>query len=835
MTQLSFESVRPARPNEPLLRARVLVAAPVGVLDYRVPPELAAALTPGTPVLVPLRRRPARGYVVEVTDGPPPGGIELKDLAGLDPDRAPLPAHLIELILFAADYYGAPAGEVLAVAVPSVPRRATRRYTITDRGRAALSGKLTGQDRRLLELAVEHAKGFTVAAVERDLGWSRRAGDGRLRRQTEKGWLARAQHGSGPRQAAAYRRLDEDPAAVLSSRQRATRELLAAIPVDEPILASDLAKDFKNVHAKLETLLRHGLVERTTRAQRRRPAPEPVELGGGAVALTPTAAQRAAIDELRAHFETGRFGAFLLRGVTGSGKTEIYLQLISHALDAGRTALVLVPEIALTPQLGARFRARFGDRVATFHSGLTPAERRDEWERIVSGAAVIGLGARSALFLPLTDVGVIIVDEEHDTSYKQEESPRHNARDLAVFRGKCEGATVVLGSATPSLESRYNAEVGRYRQIVLAGRVHDRPMPHVTCIDMASAERVGDGIFAAELAEAVERTLGAGEQVILFLNRRGFAPYVYCRDCGLAFRCDDCDVALTLHRRRDRLLCHYCGFEMVIPDECPGCHGLRLEAHGLGTERVEAELRALLGDKLGGPRRPGDRAGQGETGIARLDRDTARKRSDIDRQLARFRRGEAKILVGTQMVTKGHDFPNVTLVGIIAADVSLNFPDFRAAERTFQLITQVAGRAGRGDRPGQVLVQTYETEHYAIRAALRHDYEEFAAAELEERRDLIYPPFGHLVLVRFEGGTEATTLTEAERVAGALRSAAGEGPVRILGPAPSALAKLRGLWRFHVLLKSPQRADLRAVLGALPRGCPGDVRRIVDVDPISML
>ncbi len=823
MTQLRFDALDPTQEQGPVRRARVLLAAPVGLLDYRVPEELGTELAPGAAVLAPLRNRRTKGYVVEVIDGPAPEGIRLKDLHGLDAERLPLAPGILELILFAADYYGAPAGEVLSTAVPGVPRRASRRYGITAAGRAVLAGHLDRDDRRLLELAHQHDKGFTVAAVERDLGWTRRAGASRLRRHSEKGWLAPITRRRGPRQAAAFIRLEADVDAALSARQKATRELLEAIPFDTPVLASALGARFKNIYAKLKTLEQLGLVARSTEAQRLRPAPEPTELGSGAEPPTPTAEQAVAIAALEAHLDTGAFGTFLLRGVTSSGKTEIYLRLIAHALAAGRTALVLVPEIALTPQLGARFRDRFGERVGTFHSGLTPAQRRDEWERIASGEAVIGLGARSALFLPLADLGVIIVDEEHDTSYKQEESPRHNARDLAVVRGRSADATVVLGSATPSIESRHNAELGRYQHLVLSGRVHDRPMPEVRCIDMVSAERIGDGIFSAELHDAVARTLAAGEQTILFLNRRGFAPYVFCRDCGIAFRCDDCDVALTLHRGRDRLLCHYCGYEQVIPDECPSCHGLRLEAHGLGTERVEAELRALLGGRLG------------EGAIVRLDRDTVRRRADVDRQLGRFRRGEAQILVGTQMVTKGHDFPDVTLVGVIAADVSLNFPDFRAAERTFQLLTQVAGRAGRGDKPGQVLVQTYETEHFAIRAAMAHDYEAFIAVELENRRELSYPPFAHLALLRFEGANEQATLDEADRVVRALRGVEIGPEVSVLGPAPAPLARLRGLWRFHILLKAERRSSLRQVLAAAPRGGRGDVRRILDVDPVSML
>jgi primosomal protein N' (replication factor Y) len=482
---------------------------------------------------------------------------------------------------------------------------------------------------------------------------------------------------------------------------------------------------------------------------------------------------------------------------------------------------VLVPEIALTPQLGARFRHRFGGRVATFHSGLTVAERRDEWERVARGEARIGLGARSALFLPLTNVGVIIVDEEHETSFKQDESPRYNARDLAVFRGRKENAVVVLGSATPSLESRGNAVHGRYRELVMKQRVHGRPLPEVARLDLAKGERVGNGIFTAALASAIQRGLDAEEQTVLFLNRRGFASVVYCVDCGHSYKCGSCDVSLTLHRRRGQLVCHYCGHEEASPDECASCHSHKLESTGLGTERIEAELKMLIGD----------------VPIARLDRDTVRKRSDLTRELARFGRGEAKILIGTQMVAKGHDFPGVTLVGVVSADSGLNFPDFRAAERSFQLLTQVAGRAGRGSKPGAVMVQTYDPEHYAIRAAAKHDYETFAAHELSLREELGYPPYVHLVLSRYESEKERAALEAARADAERLRAAAmrhGDG-IKILGPALAPLARLQGRYRVQVLLKGKERGMLRDVTRALRRPPPRDVRQVVDVDPFNML
>ena len=440
---------------------------------------------------------------------------------------------------------------------------------------------------------------------------------------------------------------------------------------------------------------------------------------------------------------------------------------------------------------------------------------------MASGAATIGLGARSALFLPLRKLGVIVVDEEHETSFKQDETPRYHARDLAVVRAKRDKAVVILGSATPSLESSANATLGRYTRLLLPKRVKDRPMPDVEVVDLARSERVGEGVFTRSLAVALEATLRAGEQVVLFLNRRGFAPYIYCRDCGHTFRCPDCDVTLTLHKGRGLLLCHYCGFMEPAPDICPKCVGNRLVGFGLGTERVESEVRALMGD----------------VSTLRLDRDSVHTRAELERVLACFGRREAQILIGTQMVAKGHDFPAVTLVGVLAADASLNFPDFRAAERTFQLLAQVAGRAGRGDARGRVVVQAYETEHYAIRMAAEHDFDGFVEKELSSRRELGYPPFSHLALVRIEGPSEAKALAAAEEVATRLRaqSEAERLPVKILGPAPAPLSRLKGLWRVQVLIKAFKRSALRPLLATLRKNRPQDVRQVLDVDPLSML
>jgi primosomal protein N' (replication factor Y) len=770
------------------------------------------------PVRVPLGKRTTRAYVAEVAEGPGPEGIVLRDVLRVDEDLPQLPAALVELVLFAADYYAAPPGEMLAAALPAVAKPVSARYQLTELGRQ--SAKATGlktNDRAVLDVAQEFPRGFTVAAVQRKHGWNRGTSTSRLKKLVDRGWLSRSYRRKSPRGAIAYRRVDGADPEILSGRQKGARALFERIPTEGTILASVLAVEDKSAYPRLKTLEKTGLVERTVEEQRLRPLMSMPERD---TPPEPTPEQATAIAAICSQIERAAFQTFLLQGVTGSGKTEVYLRIIADALARGRTALVLVPEIALTPQLGARFRARFGDQVATLHSALTLAERRDEWERVARGDAKIGLGARSAIFLPLRDLGVVVVDEEYETSFKQEEMPRYNARDLAVVRGRNENAVVVLGSATPSLETRANADQARYRRLDMPSRVHTRPLPEVQLLDLAHEERIGEGVFTLRLAEALERALRAGDQAVLFLNRRGFAPYVFCRDCGHSFRCPDCDVALTLHRRRGVLLCHYCAFEEYAPDECPECHSHKVESFGLGTERIEAEINNFFGDVT----------------TARLDRDTVRKRADLERQLNRFGSGEARILIGTQMVAKGHDFPGVTLVGVIAADASLNFPDFRAAERTFQLLTQVAGRAGRGERPGSVLVQVYESEHYAVRAAADHDFEAFVHQELQTRRELSYPPFAHLALLRSEGQDESATQRAANDLAARLRERARQEsrPVSVLGPAPAPLSRLRGMWRFQILLKGNSRSDVRAVVKAAGR--PGrDVRQILDIDPYSML
>ncbi|HEY0710015.1 MAG TPA: primosomal protein N', partial [Polyangia bacterium] len=519
------------------------------------------------------------------------------------------------------------------------------------------------------------------------------------------------------------------------------------------------------------------------------------------------------------------FGAFVLQGVTGSGKTEVYLRFIAAMRAQGRGALVLVPEIALTPQLAARFRARFGDDVAVLHSGLQPTERRAAWRRLRAGEVGIALGARSAVFAPVHRLGVVVVDEEHDPSFKQEEGLRYSGRDLALVRAQRSEAVAVLGSATPSLETFHQAALGRYGRLLLPTRANPaaaaRPLPPVEIIDLRREPPLADGLFSRRLLDAVKETVDRGEQVILFLNRRGFAPLVLCRACGKSIRCKDCSVSLTFHRGRGLLACHYCGATARLPSLCPACKEPRLEQLGIGTERAESVVREYLP----------------QARVARLDRDTVGGNRDreLERALEQMHRREVDILVGTQMVTKGHDFSGVTLVGVLLPDQGMNLPDFRAAERTFQLLEQVAGRAGRADLPGRVLIQTYAPQHPAVAALPTHDYEGFVRSELARREEAFYPPFSRLVAIRLEGADPTLVTRVATAVAERARLA-GRELIRVKGPAEAPIALLRGQVRWQVWLASDdRRALLACARSAVDLQVPTGVWVTVDVDPYSVL
>jgi primosomal protein N' (replication factor Y) len=533
--------------------------------------------------------------------------------------------------------------------------------------------------------------------------------------------------------------------------------------------------------------------------------------------------QRKAVDAIHAALRSRTFHAFLLEGVTGSGKTEVYLNAIDAVLEQGRSALMLVPEIALTPAVAGQFLQRFGNNVAILHSAFHDSERAEEWRRIRAGKAGVVVATRSGVFAPMRNLGLIVVDEEHDSSYKQQETPRYHGRDVAVVRARDLGAVAVLGSATPSLESRYNAERGKYTLLELPERIENRPMPRVQLIDMRQEflETRKQATFSRALIEAVTERLDNGEQTMLLLNRRGFSSFVACRACGERIECINCSVTLTYHRRDRRMLCHYCNYSARVPEKCPKCESEYIQFLGVGSERVEEELHSAF------PR----------ARVARLDRDTVGGKRDFEHILAAFRGGEFDILVGTQMIAKGHDIPNVTLVGVVNADIGLGLPDFRAAERTFQLLTQAAGRAGRGTTPGIVLVQTTNPDHYAIVRAAEQNYEKFYVKECEFRRLMHYPPFGALANVIVRGSTEEEALSRSAAL-GRLLNPPPEG-VTVLGPAPASVARLKTEFRYQVILKASSRKRLNEIISQVrsfaDREKWAPTSLMLDIDPMSLL
>ena len=534
----------------------------------------------------------------------------------------------------------------------------------------------------------------------------------------------------------------------------------------------------------------------------------------------PTEEQTKALKSVIDTIDKKEYVTFLLHGITSSGKTEVYLQGIDHALNKGRSAIMLVPEISLTPQTVERFVSRFGDKVAVIHSKLTPAKRFLEWKRIKEGRASIVVGARSAIFSPMKNLGVIIIDEEHETSYKQDDVPRYHARDVAEQRAKLNNCPLILGSATPSLESYYKAKHGEYKLIRLTKRIDERLLPKVKIVDMRMelATRKRIAIFSKVLLDAIDNTLKKGKQAIIFLNRRGFSTFVNCKKCGLVLKCKRCDTVMVYHFEEKKLICHYCNYKQPPPDICPKCRSSYIKYFGLGTERVESEISHQFA----------------HAHIARMDSDTTQQRGSHDKILGDFKSGDTSLLVGTQMIAKGLDFPEVTLVGIVSADVTLNLPDFRASERTFNLLTQVAGRAGRGEAGGEVILQTYAPSHYAILTAAKHDYDKFYEEEIKSRKELFFPPFVNLVKITVRARNDELTLKTAQELTDVIK---GEDKLlMVAGPAPAPIARMRGYFRYNILLKSKDRAAmcllLRKVLGTFRK--PHGVLIAVDVDPIAM-
>jgi primosomal protein N' (replication factor Y) len=687
---------------------------------------------------------------------------------------------------------------------------------LTPRGRAAASsGAVPGAAGRVLDSLAEGP--LPRATIVRRVGAVAHSALESLRRD---GLVAPREIERGPRARVAVERVASlAPGVALAAARAALARAPRQLEVLERLAsAGELATPALPAGA-LRALGERGFVRVHTRESPRDVLGVPLE-ETRRVELTRDQAD--ALAPIEAAVRRRQPSTFLLHGVTGSGKTEVYLRAVAAALAAGRRALVLVPEITLTHQILARMRGRFGDELAVLHSGLRPGERLEQWQRLRSGAAPIAVGARSALFAPIENLGLIVIDEEHDGAYKNEEGFRYHARDLARLRARAAGCPVVLGSATPSLETRYAADQGELQRLVLAHRIGGRPLPAVELVDLArereSTPRGRKVILSRLLRSALAETLRAGGQTILFLNRRGFSTRIFCFDCGHAERCSDCDVGLVYHAADAALRCHYCDHRRAPPERCAGCGAPDTALLGLGTERLEEEVRALF------PR----------ARIARLDRDTAARRGSTADVLRRLRDGQLDVLIGTQMVAKGHDFPGVRLVGVVAADIGLHLPDFRAAERTFQLLTQVAGRAGRDTAPGRVIVQTFVPDHYAVKPVLSHDYETFYAQELAHRASLGFPPLGRLASVLVTAEQQSDAVAGASQLAAAIAAA---GTCELLGPAPAPLPRLRGRYRQQLLIKGDEaavRCAARAALAAASRLREG-VQAAVDVRPWSML
>jgi primosomal protein N' (replication factor Y) (superfamily II helicase) len=791
---------------------------------YRVPEALDEPTVTGVRVVVPFRNRAMLGVVLG--RGDTSDGASLKDVTEiLDPLPA-LSSRLVELGRWVSNYYLAPIGETLRVMLPpSVEVQFDREWRISETGRKRLQemqalavpdGTESGE-RSLLELIAARGGAVTDGILRTLPGAPAVAG--RLLRRGELTIQGASRHRKERMQAVLVWGAKAVASPLRPAEQRIYRVLTeSAGPLPLPLVLR-LAGVSRSVVQRLVKEAKLVITEQVL-------ASEQVSIG--ADPLSPArelnAEQALALETIRMRLQAGTFHGALLHGVTGSGKTEVYLRAVEATLALGRTSIILVPEIALTVWMSNLCRARFGSAVAVLHSGLSDQERAREWWRVRRQEVPIVVGTRSAVFAPIENLGLIVVDEEQESSYKQEETPRYHGRDVALVRAKLEGAVALLGSATPSLESYQRAHEGKYELLCLRSRVENRPMAAVRIADLREDFRRTHKTapISQDLRDSIARELAASRQAIVLINRRGYSWFVLCRSCGAAVLCENCSIALTYHKKRERLACHYCGFTRRVPGACPKCDSAHIYFVGAGAEQVEEHLRALFP----------------QARVARLDRDAVRHKGAFGRVLSAFGAGNIDILVGTQMVAKGHDFHGVTLVGVASADAQLGFPDFRAAERTFQLLTQVAGRAGRGVLPGQVLVESYHPEHYAIQMAAAQDYVSFFEKELHFRRLMHYPPFAVLASVLVRAAKLESAIHWSRQLEKFFES---EKPqeVKVLGPAAAPLARLKREYRFHFLLKSSRRASLNRILNKCLAHCAQkeipDRAILIDVDPINLL
>ncbi len=804
----------------------VAIALPVySTYVYSVPEKLLSLVSTGKRVLVPFGRRRVTGYILGECKKTDQGKI--KNILDILDDEPLFPSSMIHFFRWTADYYFHPIGDVIKCALPGgLNVYDFAAITITKKGEEALlRNTLTPLEREILNVLKEASCGLKKLREK----LNDNIPNALIYAIQQKGLIVHERELKGgitkPKTQRHVSLINSNiPMGSLSaSKQR----IIKAIESRGEVSVSKL----KKLVPSAPKLIKHLEADRYISIFNKQVYRDPL-----GECIKPDKPHRLTEEQNRVVSKViralgGKFNPFLLTGVTGSGKTEVYLHIAANAIDLGYSVLVLVPEIALISQTERRFRARFGDRVAILHSGLSAGERYDQWVRIVRDEVSIVIGARSAVFAPLTNIGIIIVDEEHDTSYKQDSRLRYNARDLAVVRAKQQNAVALLGSATPSIQSYYNVKTDKFKGITLTKRVENRSLPKVTVVDLRKSRDVRGSrrFITPELYNAMETTLGRGEQALLFLNRRGFASNPVCSACGEAIRCKNCDISLTLHQKANAYKCHYCGFTRASASNCTSCGSSKIMLLGLGTEKVEATVKMLFP----------------QASVARMDRDTTRRKGSMIKILKGLRNRTIDVLVGTQMVAKGHDFPNITLVGIICADLSLNFPDFRAGERTFQLLAQVAGRAGRGAVPGRVLLQTYNPDHFSILSATEQDLKPFYKTEIGFRKGLNYPPFSRVVQIKISGKNKEKTRQHAETVGDLCHTLKQKNrslskSLEILGPIEAPLFKIAKKYRWQILLKGLEVRSLHRFLHNLwfenrTTIDRRDVKVVLDVDPIFMM
>ncbi len=800
---------------------------------YILPVGLQENIQIGSRLLVPFGKRQLTGYVValhqvldtelEIEESALKEAVELLDSEPL------LTAEIIKLTQWTADYYASSWGEVLKASLPAgINASVEQVVSITENGRNELA-KVSSANTLKVQLLQFLSENGEISARELGKKFGVSKTQRNIRELLKVGWINTLNRTLTAQSKAKRRKavrllppeLHQPDNKPLTDAQQGIIETL--LEENGEIIFTELLEKADVGASSINTLAKRGIVEIFVQEVRRDPLQNAKlpELQN----LILTDEQTAVLTEIQKALQTDGYKAFLLHGVTGSGKTEIYIQAMKTVMEKGKTALMLVPEIALTPVFSRRLRAVFGDEVAILHSNLSTGERFDEWRRLRSGTARIAIGTRSAVFAPLENIGLIIIDEEHDGSYRQHESPFYNGRDVAVVRANFADAVVVLGSATPALETFHNSHTGKYEYLALPNRIGNRPMAHAELVDMRQVfKQLGkDASFSPQLVSAIEETHSRGEQSIILLNRRGFSQFVLCRSCGESIRCKNCDITLTYHRRDAKLVCHYCNHREKSPRSCPNCKSQYLYFVGEGTEQIEDILKRKFSNLR----------------IARIDRDTTKKRREFEETLMQFSEGEIDMLVGTQMLAKGHDFPNVTLVGVISVDAGLAMPDFRSAERTFQLLTQVAGRAGRGDLQGKVLIQTYYPEHYVLKHAVQQDYAGFYEEEINFRHKLSYPPFVALCSILIKHSNYNYAFDHAQILKECLQNADPDKMCRILGVAPASLPRLKGEYRLQILVKAQNRTKLRETLDfalhdAQEKFC--DLRIVnVEIDPVNLM